>query len=146
MLDDIIESIRFGADWNNNIEIERNISDITDICGNKTEIRQIFWNVILNALQSMPGGGKLKIDTCIINKGDGNDCLKVTISDTGCGIAEENLNAVLEPFYTTKERGTGLGLAIVNKIIEVYGGEFAIESELNKGTTCTILLPRRIRE
>ncbi len=141
ILDDIIESIRFGPDWTENIDIEKKISGNNDLYGSKTEVRQIFWNIILNALQSMPDGGKLKIDTLMV-KSDGNECLKVTIADTGCGIEKENLKAVLEPFYTTKERGTGLGLAIVNKIIEIHGGELTIESEVDAGTTCTILLPR----
>ncbi len=146
IFDDIIESIRFGPDWTENIEIERDISVRNDVYGSKTEIRQIFWNIILNALQSMPEGGKLKISTRMVNKSDGNKFLKVSISDTGCGIGKEDMGKVLEPFYTTKERGTGLGLAIVNRIVEIHRGEFRIESELNKGTTCTILLPRKIED
>lgn len=142
IFDDIIESIRFGPDWTENIEIERKISEINDIYGNKVEIRQVFWNVILNALQSMPDGGTLKISTKVERKHDSGGYLKVVISDTGCGIEEGKLSHVLEPFYTTKERGTGLGLAIVSKIVEVHQGTLTMESELHRGTTCTILLPR----
>jgi len=146
IFDDIIESIRFGPDWTENIEIERDISVRNDVYGNKTEIRRIFWNITLNALQSMPDGGKLKISARKINENSGKELLEVSISDTGCGIGKENMGKVLEPFYTTKERGTGLGLAIVNRIVEIHRGEFRIESELNKGTTCTILLPRKIED
>ncbi|MBN2567811.1 MAG: PAS domain S-box protein [Deltaproteobacteria bacterium] len=141
LFDDIIESIRLGADWNENIEIEKDISGIPDMYGSRVEIRQIFWNIILNALQSMPDGGKLTIHGRIIKGNDGNELQEVTISDTGFGIAKGNMKSLLEPFYTTKERGTGLGLAIVNKIIDAHGGKLSIESELNKGTRCTILLP-----
>ncbi|NQU02964.1 MAG: PAS domain S-box protein [Syntrophaceae bacterium] len=146
IFDDIIESIRFGPDWTENIKIERKISERDDIYGSKTEIRQVFWNIILNALQSMPEGGKLKISARMVNENGGKELIEVSISDTGCGIEKEDMRKVSEPFYTTKERGTGLGLAIVNRIVEIHRGEFRIESELNKGTTCTILLPRKIED
>lgn len=143
IIDDIIESIRFGPDWNENIKIERKISGNNDIYGSKTEIRQALWNIILNALQSMPDGGTLKIVSGTVNAEDGNEYLKVSVSDTGCGIEKEKIGTVLDPFYTTKERGTGLGLAIVSKIIEIHGGKLKIESEWQKGTECTILLPTK---
>jgi len=146
IFDDIIESIRFGPDWTENIKIERKISERDDIYGSKTEIRQVFWNIILNALQSMPEGGKLKISARMVNENGGKELIEVSISDTGCGIEKEDMRKVSEPFYTTKERGTGLGLAIVNRIVEIHRGEFRIESELNKGTTCTIRLPRKIED
>ncbi len=146
IFDDIIESIRIGPDWTENIKIERKISEKDDIYGSKTEIRQVFWNIILNALQSMPEGGKLKISARMVNENGGKESIEVSISDTGCGIEKEDMRKVSEPFYTTKERGTGLGLAIVSRIVEIHRGEFRIESELNKGTTCTIRLPRKIED
>jgi len=142
IFDDIIESMRFGQEWTDKIEIKQSISGNNDIYGNKTEIRQVFWNVIVNALQSMPDGGTLTINTKGVTKRTGNEYLEVSIADTGCGIAQENLGSVREPFYTTKERGTGLGLVIADKIVEAYEGELKIASTVQRGTRCTILLPR----
>ncbi len=141
IIDDLIESIRFGSDWNDNVTIETMLCEQNEVYGNETEIRQVFLNIIVNALQSMPDGGKLKI-TSRSMKEDGNELLEIAISDTGCGISEENLKKIQEPFYTTKETGTGLGLAIVNRVVESNMGEFKVESEVNKGTICTISIPR----
>jgi len=141
IIDDLIESIRFGHDWNDNVAIETILCEQNEVYGNETEIRQVFLNIIVNALQSMPDGGKLEI-TSRGSKRDGNEVLEISISDTGCGISEENLKKIQEPFYTTKEMGTGLGLAIVHRVIESNMGEFKVESEVNKGTICTISIPR----
>jgi two-component system sensor histidine kinase PilS (NtrC family) len=137
---DLIESVRFGPDWNDNVTIETTMCEQNEVYGNETEIRQVFLNIIVNALQSMPDGGKVEIKSRSMKR-DGNEFLEVSISDTGCGISEENLKKIQEPFYTTKETGTGLGLAIVNRVVESNMGEFKVESEVNKGTMCTILIP-----
>ncbi len=141
IIDDLIESIRFGHDWNDNVAIETILCEQNEVYGNETEIRQVFLNIIVNALQSMPDGGKLEITSRGVKR-DGNEVLEISISDTGCGISEENLKKIQEPFYTTKEMGTGLGLAIVHRVIESNLGEFKVESEVNKGTICTISIPR----
>ena len=141
IIDDLIESIRFGPDWNEDVAIEKILCEHNEVYGNETEIRQVFLNLIVNALQSMPDGGKLEVKSRGLKR-DGDEVLEVSISDTGCGISEENLKKIQEPFYTTKEMGTGLGLAIVNRVIESNMGEFKVESELNKGTICTTSIPR----
>ena len=141
IVDDLIESVRFGHDWNDNVAIEKILCEQNEVYGNETEIRQVFLNIIVNALQSMPDGGKLEITSRGVKR-DGNEVLEISISDTGCGISEENLKKIQEPFYTTKEMGTGLGLAIVHRVIESNLGEFKVESEVNKGTICTISIPR----
>jgi two-component system sensor histidine kinase PilS (NtrC family) len=141
IIDDVIESVRFGPDWNEDVTIETTLCEQNEVYGNDTEIRQVFLNIIVNALQSMPDGGKLAIKSMVL-KGDGNQILEITITDTGCGIEKENLKKIQEPFYTTKEMGTGLGLAIVSRVIESNMGEFKVESEVNGGTVCTISIPR----
>jgi two-component system sensor histidine kinase PilS (NtrC family) len=141
IIDDLIESIRFGPDWNDDVTIETLLCEQDEVYGNETEIRQVFLNIIVNALQSMPDGGKLEVASRGVKR-DGNEVLEISISDTGCGISEEHLKKIQEPFYTTKEMGTGLGLAIVNRVIESNMGEFKVESEANKGTICTISIPR----
>ncbi|MBW2637263.1 MAG: PAS domain S-box protein [Deltaproteobacteria bacterium] len=141
IIDDLIESVRFGSDWNEDIAVEKTFCERNEVYGNETEIRQVFLNIIVNALQSMPNGGKLDVTSRCMTR-DGNEILEIAISDTGCGISEENLKKINEPFYTTKEMGTGLGLAIVNRVIESNMGEFKVESELNKGTICMVSIPR----
>jgi two-component system sensor histidine kinase PilS (NtrC family) len=137
----IIESDRYGPDWNEPIEIDETWCDRNEVYGNEAEVRQALGNVLINALQSMPEGGVLTIKTDTIVNGEHNGFLKIYIEDTGVGIGNEHYGKILEPFYTTKETGTGLGLAIVNRIIESHGGKFTIDSKLNEGTHCTILLP-----
>jgi two-component system sensor histidine kinase PilS (NtrC family) len=143
VLDDVLESLRYSPDWCECIEVVRDSHDETSYYGNKMEIRQVIWNLILNAIQSMPDGGRLNIETRLIT---GDENFEIRISDSGCGIEEKDQGRVFEPFYTTKEKGTGLGLAIVNRIVESHGGRIRIESEPGKGTTCIILLPRSEQE
>jgi two-component system sensor histidine kinase PilS (NtrC family) len=108
--------------------------------GNRTEIKQMIWNLILNAIQAMPGGGTLRVGTKTISTSR-KKYLEILISDTGYGIEKEKTNKIFTPFYTTKDRGTGLGLAIASRIAGSHGGEIKIESEVERGTTCRILLP-----
>lgn len=140
LLDDILESVHHSSNWCNDIEVIRDSCDQPTIYGNIAEIRQALLNLILNAVQSMPDGGKLELRTRPISF-DGKQYLEMQVNDSGCGI-EEDIDRVFEPFYTTREKGTGLGLAIVNRIVESHGGKIRIESEPGKGTTCIILMPR----
>ena len=93
-------------------------------------------NIIENALESMPNGGTLSMEVARAN-GD----LLMAFRDTGCGIVQEQLEAVYDPFVTSKTRGAGLGLTMVHQIIMNHNGEIRIGSELDKGTTVTIRLP-----
>ena len=99
------------------------------------QIEQVFINVVKNALEAMTEGGKLCIETHLKD-----DCIEIRISDTGKGIAPEDLEDIFDPFITTKPKGTGLGLAISRKIIQDHEGDMCIESKLGEGTTCTITL------
>jgi two-component system NtrC family sensor kinase len=105
------------------------------------ECHQVINNVLINAVQSMPGGGKIKITT----KLEGQKFVAVDVFDEGVGITPEHLSKVFEPFFTTKEWGveknSGLGLSIVYSIIKAAGGTIDIESSLRKGTHVRMLLP-----
>jgi len=138
---EILETVRFSPGWNGNIEIVKNLCEHNEVYGNGTEIRQALWNIVLNALQAMPDGGVLTIETKPDVDKDNREVLEISVSDTGCGIEKKQMSTVYEPFYTTKEKGTGLGLAIVNRIVESHRGTFRIESELDKGTRCIVVLP-----
>ena len=149
IIDDLLESLRFSPEWREDIEVIKNLCNQTSIYGNKAEIRQVIWNIISNAVQAMPEGGKLKIETTPIPplvKGefpDTKEYLEIRISDNGCGFEKKNQDKVFEPFYTTKKNGTGLGLAIVNRIVESHMGKIRIKSKPGKGTNCVVLLPTK---
>lgn len=99
-------------------------------------LKQAFLNLVLNAIQAMPSGGVLTVESAL-----GKDGIAVRVSDTGEGISEENRKKLFSPFFTTKRDGTGLGLAITYRIIRNHKGDIGVESELGKGTTFTVRLP-----
>jgi two-component system sensor histidine kinase PilS (NtrC family) len=109
------------------------------------QLKQVFWNLLRNAAQSMEERGVL---TVLLEKSaDGipqrseRDWMQLSISDTGKGIASHEKGKIFEPFYTTKDGGTGLGLSIVHKIVESHNGVIKVESEVGTGSTFTVLLP-----
>ena len=99
-------------------------------------MNQVFLNVLLNAVQAESEGGRISVETRLENSH-----VICTVMDSGEGIAEENLNRVFDPYFTTKNDGTGLGLAISAKIVEEHGGSISIDSTLGQGTTVTVELP-----
>lgn len=109
------------------------------------QLKQVFHNIIINALEAMPGGGTLLVSTDIrveSKAGEGKKYLAIIqFTDTGEGIPREKLEEIWEPYYTTKKTGTGLGLAIARQIIEGHQGSIRIESTFGKGTTITIAIP-----
>jgi two-component system NtrC family sensor kinase len=102
-------------------------------------IQHVLVALFINAIDAMTKGGRLKVETSLL---DGNNEVRIVISDTGSGIPEETLPHIFEPFFSTKE-STGLGLAVVYGIVQQHKGEIEVESKLNQGTTFTITLPRR---
>jgi two-component system sensor histidine kinase HydH len=102
-------------------------------------LNQVFLNLFLNAIEAMDKGGTLSVTLSEDTKNSG---VRVRVADTGVGISEHHLEHVFDPYFTTRQSGTGLGLAIVHKILESHQGEVKVESEVGKGTTVTLLLPR----
>ena len=117
------------------------------------QMKQVFWNLLMNAAQAMSEGGEIKIRLAkqMGNSWDtrppfplqmrGKEWAKISVTDSGKGIPLQEKEKIFEPFFTTKETGTGLGLSIVHKIIENHGGVIKVESEVGKGSTFTIFLP-----
>jgi len=103
----------------------------------QNQLKQVFMNIIKNAMESMPNGGELHIQVKLID----HIQVSVSIIDQGCGIPQERINRLGEPFYTTKEKGTGLGLMVTRKIIENHQGKMVIRSEVGKGTCVEVLFP-----
>jgi PAS domain S-box-containing protein len=105
------------------------------------QIQQVLVNLIKNAIQAMTKGGTLTIQT-----GETSDDVWVSVSDTGGGIPQEQINRIFEPFYTTKKKGSGLGLMIVQRIVRTHGGRIEVESHVGRGTTFRISLPLHERK
>ncbi|MFY4776809.1 PAS domain S-box protein [Metabacillus sp. RGM 3146] len=111
--------------------------ELPSIYCESNQLKQVFINIVKNAIEIMPGGGNVYIE--IARKG--KERLLISITDEGSGIPEDKIKRLGEPFYTTKERGTGLGLMVSFKIIEEHMGEVEVKSEAGKGTTFYITLP-----
>ena len=105
-----------------------------------SQMERVFVNMIVNAGEAMEGSGTLTLKTDF-NPFD--EAIEITVSDTGCGISEENIRRLFDPFFTTKEvgQGTGLGLAISYGIIGEHGGKVSLETEIGRGTTFVVILP-----
>ncbi|MBW2147730.1 MAG: PAS domain-containing protein [Deltaproteobacteria bacterium] len=101
------------------------------------QISQALLNILLNALASMPGGGKLKVR---LQQVEGKE-VHISVADTGCGIPEENIPRLFDPFFTTKPKGSGLGLAIVHRVVDSHKGRITVDSKAGKGTRFSIFLP-----
>lgn len=100
------------------------------------QMRQVLFNIFKNALEAMPQGGQLTVAVELQE-----DQLQITVTDTGHGISPDHMQNLFIPFFSTKEGGTGLGLTICRGLIDQHGGEIKIDSEVGRGTTCTIRLP-----
>ena len=142
-----------------NVEVTTEISpDLPPVFVDHRQIGQVLGNLVTNAYQAMADGGRLMIsvseDQGLGRHGDtvtgrpGDDlpvtpcpCLRVSISDTGCGIPPESLEKIFEPLFTTKAKGIGLGLAVSKNLVEGNGGSIEVESEMGKGSTFTVGLP-----
>jgi signal transduction histidine kinase len=141
---DIVDSIEtvltiYQNQIKQNTELIREYDTVEAILGYPDELSQVWTNLIYNALQAMDYKGVLTIRVRTLDTH-----VQICITDTGCGIPQENRNKIFQPFFTTKKRGegSGLGLDIVAKIIKKHDGQIDFESEVGKGTTFTILLPR----
>ena len=121
----------------NNIEIEcRLTEEKTKVICDSNQMKQVFINIIKNAIEAMPNGGKLYIETNII----GDSFVQIGVIDNGFGIPEDLLNRIGEPFFSTKENGTGLGIVVSKQIIEEHKGCFEINTS-SQGTCIEVTLP-----
>ncbi len=119
--------------------ISKFYGELPEIECSPSQINQVFLNIITNAAQAIETQGEIVIETKLYDP----EHVAIRISDTGCGIPEENLSKIRDPFFTTKEvgTGTGLGLSIVDEIIRSHYGDLQIESVVGKGSSFTVILP-----
>lgn len=124
-----------------NISLETNYaSNEVTINVDRNEIQQVLLNLVTNAADAMPNGGRLQITTRLLSD---QGRIEIQVTDNGCGMEKDVLNWAFDPFFTTKEpgKGTGLGLAICQRIVQEYGGEIEIQSQPGQGTTVSARLP-----
>jgi signal transduction histidine kinase/DNA-binding response OmpR family regulator len=112
------------------------LQPVPPVCGTPAQLKQVLLNLVLNAAQSMEGGGTLGI--AVHRQGEG---AALVVSDTGKGMDSATLDRIFEPFYSTKNDGTGLGLAVTYGIVQGHGGTISVQSEIEKGSQFTVWLP-----
>jgi two-component system NtrC family sensor kinase len=105
------------------------------------QITQVFLNIVINAIEAMPSGGDLSLETALAENGE---WALIRFRDTGAGMSSEEVTNLFEPFYTTKSDGTGLGLAISYGIVERHGGMIDVSSQPGQGTTFVVRLPMHL--
>lgn len=122
-----------------NIELVKDLAvDLPQVSFDQDQLYRALLNILINAMQAMPEGGRLQVRSLVGNKGK----VVIAITDNGIGMAEEKTEKIFKPFFTDKHKGTGLGLSITKNIIDGHKGEIHIESALHEGTTFFIsLLP-----
>jgi len=120
-----------------NLTVRQAFDGIMLVRADPESIRQVFWNLGINAVEAMDQGG-----TLTVSMQDFPNRVSIVFSDTGPGISREDLSRIFYPFYTTKERGTGLGLSIAYRIVEEHKGRLTAESTPGIGTTFEIILPK----
>lgn len=138
LLEEICRLIRIDFSKNRIKVLRRSNRDLPKILCDKESLKQVFFNLLMNSKQAMPGGGCISLTTSY-NPGDQVVC--IIIEDTGNGIPKEHLPRIFDPYFTTKAKGTGLGLSIVHRIISDHRGSILPESKEGEGTKMTITLP-----
>jgi len=118
------------------VNISNHTQSFPSIWVDASKMERVFVNLIKNAIDAMPTGGALEIKSKQIGEN-----VEITFSDTGTGMSNDVMAKVFTPLFTTKAKGMGLGLPICKRIIEAHGGKISVQSELNKGTTFTVVLP-----
>ena len=144
LVEETLELFRKGPHFQEGLNVDVRMDPTVRIDGNRRQLQQILWNLLLNAAQSMSEGGEIRVEGEQTRNRAGVPSVSWRVQDTGRGIAAENLTRIFDPFYTSRQGGTGLGLAIVHRIVENHGGRIHVRSDLGKGTVFEIELPDRI--
>jgi signal transduction histidine kinase len=137
LLDELVPIVKPEAD-RARVQLIVDCEGAPDVNGDPAMLRQAFLNLALNACQSMPNGGTLRI-RC---ESAGGRRVAVVFSDTGVGIAPADLQRIFDLYFTTKEKGSGIGLSMVYRTVQMHDGEIEVESTPDAGTTFRVLLPQ----
>jgi len=135
LIDDTLSTISIPE----NVEVSKMIGeDFPKLMVDPALMRRVFTNLITNAIQAMPNGGRLTI-----RASKAGEAASITVEDTGVGIPEEYMKKIFQPLFTTKAKGTGFGLAVCKRIVEAHEGSIIVESKVGKGSTFTVKIPLR---
>jgi signal transduction histidine kinase len=133
LLDDSLSTIAFPPDVEARISVE---DEASKVIVDPTMMKRVLVNLVSNAVQAMPMGGRLSLRVT-----RGNDITQIHVEDTGKGMTQDVATKIFQPLFTTKAKGTGLGLAVCKRLIEAHGGDITVESQAGKGSIFTIRLP-----
>ena len=137
LMEETVEVLRHEME-DRRILVERTYAgEVPAVLVDEVQVKQVFFNVVKNALQAMDDGGILELESGVSDR-----FAWMAIEDNGCGMDSEKLSAIYEPYHTTKSEGTGLGMMIVQRIMRDHGGEISINSEPGKGTRFILRFPR----
>jgi signal transduction histidine kinase len=129
----------FSSDNSKAIRIEKDFGDhLPATMADPVQLQQVFLNLLLNAGEAMPDGGKVMVKT---SHNPLANSIQIEMADSGKGVDEEVMEKIFNPFFTTKPRGTGLGLAITKQLMEQHGGDIRVSNNPGSGTTFRIVLP-----
>lgn len=118
------------------VKVEEKLRELPSTYVDQNQMRRVFKNLILNAIQAMERGGTLTLETKLVE-----NSIVVSVQDTGQGISEIKQDLIWKPFHTSKPRGMGLGLSIAKRIVELHGGTIDVKSKLGEGSTFTVYMP-----
>jgi signal transduction histidine kinase/CheY-like chemotaxis protein len=145
VIEDSVSLVVRGSNMSTVVKVPEDLPPIESDAG---QMGQVFYNLIINAVQAMPGGGTITIGAGELTLADNNPLslppgryVRVTCADQGCGISPENLKNIFDPYFTTKTGGTGLGLASVHSIVNKHRGHISVSSAVGRGTTFELTLP-----
>lgn len=134
---DTLELFKKNSVFQNRIPVVQDLAPDVWTEMDPKHMRQILWNLLLNAAQAIDGKGTIRISLKTVG-----DMVQVTVKDDGCGMSEETINKIFDPFFTTKAHGTGLGLSIVHRLLESYDGRLDVQSRQGQGSAFTLYLKR----
>jgi two-component system sensor histidine kinase PilS (NtrC family) len=135
LVDNTLEVFSRSPQWTKGMKLTKIMEPNIIIAADPQQLEQVLWNLFINAVDAMEGKGVLEVKA---RKDGRGKTVTLMISDTGKGIPPRDINKIFDPFFTTKEGGSGLGLSIVHKIVEIHGGDIAVESRTDRGTTFTL--------
>ena len=136
-VEDTLELFEQDAEWRDKMKLVRHLAPDAWTEMDPKHLRQILWNLLLNAAEAVDGGGTIEVSVKTTD-----DLVQVCVRDDGCGISGEDLKKIFDPFFTTKAHGTGLGLSIVHRLTEACGGRLDVDSRQGHGTTFVLYLKR----
>ena len=148
VLENVLELVNKQLQHSKIVAVREWALDLAPIQTNPDHLKQVFLNLVLNAIDAMPSGGTLFVRTApdqlpVPNRAEPLAAVRIDFCDTGVGMSPEVLSRIFEPFFTAKQQGTGLGLAITYGLIRSLQGQITATSQEGRGSTLTILLPYR---